>query len=89
MAETYRRKKDLPEQVMGEELMVFDSDSDKVHVLNKTSAFIWGCLGDELDEEAIRQRLEKTFDLSAVKDVPEVIRTALRQLAEKDLVEKG
>ena len=45
---------------------------DKVHVLNKTSAFIWGCLGDELDEEAIRQRLEKTFDLSAVKDVPEV-----------------
>jgi PqqD family protein of HPr-rel-A system len=89
MAEMYRRKKDLPEQVMGEELMVFDADSDKVHVLNKTSAFIWSCLGDDLDEEAIKQRLEKSFDLSTVQDVPEVIRTALRQLAEKGLVEKA
>lgn len=89
MAETYHRKKDLPEQVMGEELMVFDAESDKVHVLNKTSAFIWGCLGDDLDEEAIQRLLEKNFDLSAVQDVPEVIRTALRQLADKGLVEKA
>lgn len=90
MADTgaFRVKPDLPEQVMGEELMVFDPETDRVHVLNKSSAFIWRCLKEGLGELDIESRLKEVYDLSSVDDVRGVIERALLQFQDRGLGER-
>lgn len=86
---TYRRKETFREQTMGDEIMVFDSGSDRVHVLNATSAFVWRCLEHPTPLKDIEVRLAETFDTSGTDDLSALVQRAVKQLVEKDLVERA
>lgn len=76
----------LKEQPLGQELMVVDEKTDKVHVLNPTSAFIWGCLDDTSEQTQIEARLRAKFNVPADFDVLGLVGRALQQFQEKNLV---
>jgi PqqD family protein of HPr-rel-A system len=87
MTERWKINDEVTEQQMGDELMLFDKRTDKVHVLNATSACVWGALKDGLDAAGIEERLRGAFDAGSVADVPALVQRAIGQLAEKGLVQ--
>ncbi len=87
MSIRYQKKAGFREQRMGDEVMVFDAETDKVHVLNTTSAFVWKCLESAAATGEIRERLLASFDTQGVDDLDALIRRALDQLEGKGLIE--
>ena len=83
----YRRKDEIPGQAMGKDLMVFDPHTDRVHILNGTAAFIWGCLGDETDAGEIGRKIESAYDIPPGENVLEAVTTVLGNFVENGLIE--
>ena len=78
----------LGKQKFGDETMVFDERSNRVHVLNATSAFVWQCLEEGCDDETIASRLAATFDTGG-KDTSDVVARTLALLREKGLLDES
>ena len=59
---TYKQKSGVSSRKLGQDLMLYDPKSDKVHVLNETAAFIWGLLdGTNTTEDIlhfVRERVQ-------------------------------
>lgn len=66
--------------------MLFDSDSDKVHVLNGSAAFIWDSIREPASQEEIRTKLDAEYDLSGVSDVAGMIEKILADFTSKGLL---
>ena len=86
MAETYRPRPHLREERLGDEIMVFDEETDQVHVLNEASAAIWDALKGGLDVPGIERSLRERYDLGAHPDPAAMIRESLRSMAGKGLL---
>lgn len=84
--ETYCPRPHLREERLGEEIMVFDAETDQVHVLNEASAAIWEGLKAGLDVPEIEQRLRERYDLAAHADPAAMIRESLLAMAAKGLL---
>ncbi len=82
-----RRTQDLECQEVGDELMVMDVRSDRVHVLNATMAAVWKLCDGGRSSEQIAQALSEVFDCSEVEDLLAVTCDSLRSLAALELVE--
>ena len=82
----YRKSTTLREQVAGDELMIADSRTDRVHVLNATSAAIWKLLDETADPALLESRLRQQFKVPAGYDVAGLVRRAIRQFVEKELL---
>jgi hypothetical protein len=82
-----RRTQDLDCQEVGDELMVMDARSDRVHVLNATMAAIWKLCDGGRSSEQIAQALSEVVDCSEVDDLLAVTCDSLRSLAALELVE--
>ena len=85
--ERCRPRPHLREERLGEEIMVFDRETDQVHVLNEASAAIWDALKAGLDPQGIERRLRERYDLGAFPDPARMIREALGAMAEKGLLD--
>lgn len=88
MTSGYSVRTDLHEERMGNDLMLFDPAADRVHVLNSTSAFIWGCLKEGLDAEAVAQRIMETYDLGPGMSAKEIVEDSIGQFEKKELILK-
>lgn len=81
-----RRNPKIEEAPLEKELMLFDPDSSRFFVLNRTMAFIWRCSEENLTPTAIVHRLSGEFDgvdpLAAEADV----RGALEDMISKGLL---
>ena len=86
MAKRYQQVAGLREQVVGDETMVFDEQTDQVHVLNATSAFVWNCLAEPMTASAIVEHIRQAFEVGE-KDVSSIVADALELLESKALVE--
>ncbi len=73
-------------QPVGDDLMVMDTNGDRVHVLNPTMAAIWKLCDGQRSPEQIAEGLSDALDCSGVPDLVAVTRDALRSLAELELV---
>jgi hypothetical protein len=82
-----RRTRDLECQDVGDELMVMDARSDRVHVLNATMAAIWKLCNGRSSPEQIAQALSEVVDCSQAGDLLAVTRDSLRSLAALELFE--
>ena len=82
-----RRTQDLECQEVGDELMVMDARSDRVHVLNPTMAAIWKLCDGGRSSEQIAQALSEVVDCSEVEDLLAVTCDSLRSLAALELFE--
>jgi PqqD family protein of HPr-rel-A system len=87
MHSQYRIRSELPHQRLGEELMVFDHEADRVHVLNGTSAVVWECLSRGEDLEGVAEGLRAAFRVGDGQDVSLVVEAAVEQLRERGLLE--
>lgn len=81
-----KRRSNLVEQQVGQELMVVDEVADRVHVLNPSSAFIWQCLAETDDVLEIERRLRGQFKVAENQDVQALIGRALQMFRDKDLL---
>ena len=84
-----RRIQDLECQEVGDELMIMDARSDRVHVLNATMAAIWKLCDGVRSSEQVAQTLPEVIDCSDVEDLLAVTCDALRSLAALELVERS
>ena len=81
-----RKRSGLREQALGDEILVFDEQADKVHVLNVTSAFVWKSLDETAEPAALAERLRAHFKPAADADVDGVVQRALAQFAQLKLL---
>jgi hypothetical protein len=81
---TLRRNPKIEEAPLEKELMLFDPESSRFFVLNRTMAFIWRCWEGSPTPDAIVQRLSVEFEgvepVAAEADVREAL---------EDMISKG
>lgn len=87
MTETYRPRPHLREERLGVEIMVFDVETDEVHVLNEAAAAIWEGVKAGLDVPGIESLLRERYDLGGYADPAAMIRESLRSMAGKGLLD--
>ncbi len=65
-----------------DELLILDSETQRIHQLNPTASFIWRCCGESASEAEIASLLAEKFAVDkdiALRDVAETLRR-LREL---------
>jgi hypothetical protein len=82
---------DIIEHEFEDELMLYDTDEDGVHVLNPTARFIYEQCKNTSDPSKIEQAVRNHFNLKPEQDVRKDIQRCLDELKEKGLLhrEKG
>lgn len=79
----YRRRAGITKRVLGAEVMLYFEDTESIHVLNRTSAFIWDFLENpaSLDEigAAVCNHFEVPEDANVAGDVRNVMEAFLNQ----------
>jgi hypothetical protein len=83
-----RVREDLVFRELGEEWVVFDPRSRRLHLLNLTAALVWShCNGEHAVDEIV-SRVEGAFaDAPPPDDVQRDVQEALRTFASEDLLE--
>lgn len=56
-----RARPDVLFRRVGEEWLLFDPRTDRIHVLNLSAALVWSHLSGELDMEEIRARMAAAY----------------------------
>ncbi len=82
----YKKKKGISSQRLGQDLMLYDSESDKVHVLNETGAIIWELLDGKNTMGKIEKILAQRFDDASPQDISKDIEEILRKLEKEGLI---
>lgn len=86
MAENHQRRPDIRSQQVGDDLMLLDDASDTVHVLNGSATFIWNCLSSPTTIAGVEEQLRAEYDVSAMEDLPGLIRRTVSEFQEKGLL---
>jgi len=74
-------------QDIGDEVIIYDSEKENVHILNNTAYAIWNLCDGEHTIEDIHEHLERKFpDIAAETDLIEDIKTTLNEFLEKKLI---
>jgi len=83
----YSQKPGVVAQRFDDDVMLFDEKTDKIHTLNSSATFIWECMRTPSSIEQIEERVRDVFDVGDFDaDLPELIRTTVRELKEKGLI---
>src|SRR5436853_424469 len=80
------RTKELIVREMPEEVLVYDTDREKAHCLNQTSAFVWKHCDGKTTVKEMAALFEKEFATLIDEDV---VWLALNQLRRLRLLEEG
>ena len=81
-----KARQDITVQNMGDEVLLYDSDRESVHILNHTAHAIWNlCDGNHTIEE-IQQKMQKQFSEAKESDLLEDILLTVHDLKEKKLI---
>jgi len=79
----YIKKDAISSRNLGKELMLYDTNTDKVHILNETGILIWNLLDGKNDISNIEKTIKEKY-----KDTPaETISQDLSEIIEKLLSE--
>lgn len=73
-------------QEVPEEVLVYDTDTNRAHCLNKTAAMVWrSCDGTR----SVRQIADRVSELAGAKVSDDLVWLAIDQLDSSELLEKG
>ena len=75
-------------RLVQEELVILDSDSQKVHRLNSTAGFVWNHCDGTATAEQIAADLAKSYAVDLEKVLPDVVE-AIAALQTLGLLEPG
>jgi hypothetical protein len=74
--ETYKQKQEISSRKLGNEVMLYDSKNDKVHVLNETGALVWSLIDGKNNIQSIinhfLKEFPKTNPAEVIKDIAEI-----------------
>ena len=73
-------------QDLGDEVLLYDSDKENVHVLNNTANAIWNLCDGEHTIDDIQKHLEEQFPDVSEDHIVEDIRTTIMEFKEKKLI---
>lgn len=79
------RRRGLVVKKVGNEVLVYDTESDRAHCLNETAALVWNLCDGRRDATAIARAMQKELNVT-VDD--KVISFALTQLGRDNLLEQ-
>jgi hypothetical protein len=79
------RKKSLLVQEVGSEIVILDKESNRIHHLNPTAAFIWQNCDRNQSLAELSESLQKEFGLAESDE--QIIRAALEELHHLRLIE--
>ena len=57
------KKKDVHARKLGDEWLLYDSEMEKVHILNPTAELVWRMCDGSHDVEAIKTKLRASYDI--------------------------
>ncbi len=83
------RNPDITLQDMDDEVLLYSTEAEAVHVLNPTARCIWDLCDGEHTITDIEQSLRASFAIPAEHDVAADIRQTLAVLAGKGLLQQG
>lgn len=79
----YTKNQKISSRQLGNEIMLYDSENDKVHILNETGIIIWNLLDGKNSLDNIKEKLSKQFpevkSEEILKDVNEIIEKLTRE----------
>lgn len=81
-----KAKENVTLQDIGDEVILYDSEKENVHILNNTAYIIWNLCDGQHTIEDIREHLERQFPDIAESDLTEDIKTTLNEFVEKKLI---
>lgn len=84
----YKQKDGVSGRRLGEDLMLYDPESDKVHVLNETAALIWNLLDGTNTIEKIEEILRQTFKDAKTRDISGDVKETLEKLKQEGLIRR-
>ncbi len=83
------RRRDLSHRTVGQEILVRDPATGKVHFLNGTAALIWECCDGATTLEDCVSRLRQAYSVPADADLAADVRETLSGFRERGLVDAG
>lgn len=82
----YRKKERLPIRRLGSELMLYDQETDKVHVLNKNGVLIWELLDGKNTLFDIENIFIKQFPDTKPEEISKDIKEVIEKLESEGLI---
>lgn len=82
-----KRNESVTQQRLGEETLVYTSESESVHVLNKTAGFIWSLCDGKRSIREIEEEIRNNYKLEPEADVGNDLIRVLNDLSTKNLIQ--
>jgi hypothetical protein len=73
---------------IGDEAVLYNSETKAIHILNKTSAMIWEYCDGKHSVEMIEKQIRNKFQISSSQDVKNDIRQTINQFNKLGLIEQ-
>lgn len=82
----YKQKKGISSRRLGNDLMLYDQETDKVHVLNETGALIWELLDGKNSLIDIEKIFIKQFPDTKTEEISRDIKEVIEKLETEGLI---
>jgi len=80
-------KADIEKSQMGDETLLYNSDKDKVTVLNKTAAAVWRLCDGKHTVSQITEKISESFDPPEDCDVAGDVEAAIQKLKQDGILQ--
>ncbi|HLC17397.1 MAG TPA: PqqD family protein [Thermodesulfobacteriota bacterium] len=81
------RKESVREELLSDELMLYDPGTDSVHILNGSAKTIWRMSDGGHTIGEMEERLRREFSVGKERDVRGDIEKVITELSEKGMLE--
>jgi PqqD family protein of HPr-rel-A system len=79
-------RRDLPHRAVGQEVLVRDPETGKVHFLNATAGVVWECCDGRTSRRDCERRLREAFVMPDNIDLAADIRETLADFEQRGLI---
>ncbi len=84
-----RRKPGLRTRTLDGRLAIYENDTDTVHLLNNTGAFVWSLLDGEHTIDDLQIEIRKRFPVEDEGDIRADVELMIEDLRQKGLLDEG
>jgi hypothetical protein len=87
ISQSLPQRRQYTSQSVGNELMITEPESGKVHFFNATAAIVWECCDGRTSFAECEKRLRERFSVPDSVDLATDIRTIVHNFSERGLIE--
>lgn len=82
----YKQREGISDRKLGADIMLYDEQKDKVHILNETGALIWELINGQNDFSAIKSGIIKQFPDVQPEEITRDIDEIIQKLVSEGLI---